>query len=160
MLAERVGFNMSRRIVNVAKLSEFNWQQEAYQQIGQFVDVDCKNQLQQELPSGKYVIMVDKFEVYGRARQRKIGEIANQSDVSWLKQAVIADPKSPIIFRIHESDVPNEGVGSFFSLEVLTGPDARFYIKSEATEHWLEFGKEHWWKIGLGLVGAWWWFGL
>jgi hypothetical protein len=150
---------MSRRIVTAVTGSWYNLQQEAARQIGQFVDVDCSEHGWKDEVTGKYPVIADSFHVFSRVSKREIGEIVDLNDVEWLKQAAIVDHASPMLFRIHDPKLRIDGGRSYIALEVLTGSDARFYLKSETTELLLAYGKRHWGKIGLGLAITYWWLG-
>jgi hypothetical protein len=62
-----------------------------------------------------------------------------------------------LIARVNELDIKNPDGKKGFKIEVMTGVDAERFILAEKRESQIEFVKDHWWQIGIGLAILWWW---
>ena len=96
----------------------------------------------------------NSIHIYGRLR--------DDQDKQWLEKAVQTPPSEYYaikhVARVHELGLEDpESRRGLFKIEVLTGPDRDALVNAAKREEGLQFAKEHWWQIGLGLIVLYWW---
>lgn len=91
------------------------------------------------------------------------GYLRSDEDKQWLEKATQAPPDGYYaikhVARVHELGLMAPKTRrELFKIEVLTGPDRDALVNAARRAEWVQFAKEHWWQIGLGLIVLYWWF--
>lgn len=139
--------------------------------IDQWVDIDWKDKLLIDEWTGDAVSQQASYQVGifqksfedDRPTLLEYGTIAGPEDVAWIKQATqstarvtrVGDMPRDLIARIHQLEVEKDDRKGF-TIEVLTGDDAKAQIQRGRNEQLLENFKEMWWLIPIAIVLGWW----
>ncbi|QYA10844.1 hypothetical protein [Agrobacterium larrymoorei] len=90
------------------------------------------------------------------------GKIVDDEDRRWITRALEGDGPvvvvSPYVARVNEIQTNDQREPQVIKIEVMTGPDAEAFLRTEKTGEHIDTLKKNWLPILIAIALAWWWF--